>query len=294
MADMMGTPAWAARRTGYDPEFLGVRVEPPPAPEPVEESPLLPYTHFTVCLSTRRRLAWWVAWNIDGHRLHPGEDGPLGRDGIDFVADDRVPEEHQALDDVYADNRFDRGHVARRADLLWGDLAEARAANVDSVHFPNITPQLDIFNQSGRAGELPAPDPGSPAESWGLLENAVLAFEGLDDRRISVLGGPVLDEDDEELFGLQIPAEFWKLVVYRVDGSLRFQAFVLSQDISRARVRRVDYLGEFSTYAVAVPDLERRTGLSFAAITDATGADGTRTARPGDPVRITALADITW
>jgi endonuclease G len=155
---MVATPPSGTSRTGYDPDFLAVRIEPPPAPEPTKDSPLLPYTHFTVCLNTHRRLAWWVAWNIDGHRLHPGE-GALSRDGIDFAADDRVPNKYQALDDVYYKNRFDRGHIARRADLLWGDLAEAKAANLDSFYFPNITPQLDIFNQSRRAGEL---DPRTP------------------------------------------------------------------------------------------------------------------------------------
>jgi hypothetical protein len=49
---------------------------------------------------------------------------------------------------------------------------------------------MDIFTQSRRAGELEPPDPGSPAESWGLLENAVLAFDGLDQRRISRTGRP--------------------------------------------------------------------------------------------------------
>ena len=142
--------------------------------------------------------------------MHPGE-GALGRQGIDFAADDRVPRKNQALDDVfYYKNRFDRGHIARSSDLLWGVLAEAKAANLDSFYFPNITRQMDIFNQSRRAGELDPQDPGSPAESWGLLENAVLALEGLDQRRISVFGGPVLSDDDEEHFGLLIPKDFWK------------------------------------------------------------------------------------
>lgn len=278
---------------GYDPEFLALRIDPPPAPEPTKYSPLLPYTHFTVCLNTHRRLAWWVAWNIDGHRLHPGE-GALGRDGIGFAADDRIPKEYQALDDVYYKNRFDRGHIARRADLLWGDLEEAKAANLDSFCFPNITPQMDIFNQSRRAGELDPPDAGSPAESWGLLENAVLSFDGLDQRRISVLGGPVLSDDDEEHFGLLIPKDFWKVVIYSVEGSLRFRAFVLTQDITEAGFRRLDYLAEFQTYQVDLADLERRTTLSFADLRSVVHDRQLRKAALENPIRVTDVTGIAW
>ena len=115
-----------------------------------------------------------------------------------------MPEGQQTLDDIYVGNRLDRGHIARRADLLWGSLTEAKAANVDSFSFTNITPQMNFFDQSGQGDRLPAPPPGSAPESWGLLENAVLAFGGLEDRRISVWGGPVLAADDPTYRGLEV------------------------------------------------------------------------------------------
>jgi len=49
---MVTTPASGAGRTGYDPDFLAVRIDPPRAPEPAENCPLLRDTHFTVCLNT--------------------------------------------------------------------------------------------------------------------------------------------------------------------------------------------------------------------------------------------------
>ena len=285
-------------RSGYDPDFLAARVETPTAPGTPQTSPVLPYTHFTVCLNTNRRLAWWVAWNIDGLQLHPGE-GALGRDGIAFHADPRVPAEQQALDDIYAGNRLDRGHIARRADLLWGTLAEAKAANLDSFSFPNITPQLDWFNQSGASDRLPAPPPGSAPESWGLLENAVLAFDGLEDRRISVLGGPVLAADDPTYRELQIPRDFWKIVIYSAGGQLRFKAFVLTQDISTLGARPLDYLAEFDTYQVDLADLEQRTGVSFADLTAAGATPEPTTVQtgaraPDGPVQVLDAADLTW
>ena len=48
----------------------------------------------------------------------------------------------QAGNEVYDRNRLDRGHLARRSDLLWGPAAEARRANSDSFYFTNISPQM--------------------------------------------------------------------------------------------------------------------------------------------------------
>ena len=106
---------------GYDSRFLGVDVQ---APTPVDDAdvPVLPYTHFSVTMHRERRLAWSVAWTIDGLRMFP--DIPRERD---FFADERLPLEEQTTDEVYAANDLDRGHLARRADLLWGTLAEARS-----------------------------------------------------------------------------------------------------------------------------------------------------------------------
>ena len=118
---------------GYDPSFLGAPIDPP---DSVGEGSRLDYTHFSVSVNPRRRLAWWVAWHIDGDRLLPG--GSITRSGIRFRPDPRLPNTSQTLEDVYSDNRLDRGHVARRADLLWGSLDEARTANSDSFFFTNI------------------------------------------------------------------------------------------------------------------------------------------------------------
>ena len=230
---------------GYDPDFLDVALTPPRSPE---GSHVLDYTHFSLQMHATRRLASWVAWNIDGLTLFPGDS--LSRSGEDFRADPRIPEAAQTLDDAYADNELDRGHIARRSDLLWGTLTAARRANSDSFFFTNITPPHQDFNQSGRGG------------TWGLLENAVLEQEGLEDRRLSLFAGPVLRDDDPFYRGLlQLPREHWKVVAYRLDGEPRFRCFVLSQDLDD--IAEIDFLDEFDTYLVPLEMLEERTGLTF-------------------------------
>lgn len=262
---------------GYDPSFLGSEVTPPVAPG--DGGTPLDYTHFSLSQNTLRRLAWWVAWHIDGERLLPGDS--ISRSGLRFRPDPRLPREEQTTDAVYADNRLDRGHVARRADLLWGPVEEAQQANSDSFFFPNITPQMDDFNQERLGG------------SWGLLEAAVLSQEGLAPRRLTLFGGPVLAADDPPYRGLvQVPREHWKVVVYRLDGELRLRCFVLSQQIDPDLRPVTGYLDDFDTYAVALTDLEARTGLAFPGLS----AGGVvRDALPGvGPVLVTSALDVRW
>lgn len=267
-----------ADAAGYDAGFLGSDLAVPEADAGARR---LDYTHFSLAMNTGRRLAWWVAWNIDGTRLFPDVPRESG-----FHLDDRLAEDEQTGEEVYADNDLDRGHLARRSDLLWGDYEEAKQANYDSFAFPNISPQLNTFNQSGLGGV------------WGELENGVLALEGLTDRRISVFAGPVLADDDPPYRGLvQVPRDHWKVVVYHLgdDEQPRFRAFLLTQDLDGLEPRT--FLEDFVTFQVDLADLERRTGLTFGSLSglEADGSGGSdAAARPQTPTRIDTLDAIDW
>lgn len=266
---------------GYDVEFLETVLAPPQAPSdgpgPDADGVELDYMHFTVRMHPTRRLASWVAWNIDGLRLFPSDS--ISRAGQDFRADPRIPTTAQTLDNAYQGNRLDRGHIARRSDLLWGTLAEARTANSDSFFFTNITPQLDDFNQSGRGG------------SWGLLENAVLAQEGLEDRRLTLFAGPVLRDDDPTYRDIvQLPLEHWKIVLYRMDAQLRFKCFVLSQDLDR--VDELAFLDDFDTYLVSLDFLEDRTGLTYPSLRE--NASPAELRQPDRPVQVADAEHVDW
>ncbi|HXH80544.1 DNA/RNA non-specific endonuclease [Nocardioides sp.] len=260
---------------GYDADFLETTLLPPHAPDAGGTE--LDYMHFTVRMHPSRRLASWVAWNIDGLRLFPSDS--ISRSGESFRADPRIPTTAQTLNDAYDGNRLDRGHIARRSDLLWGTLDEARTANSDSFFFTNITPQVDNFNQSGRGG------------SWGLLENAVLAQEGLEDRRLSLLAGPVLRDDDPLYRSIvQLPREHWKIVLYRMDGQLRFKCFVLSQDLDRIDERA--FLDDFDTYLVPLNFLEERVGLTFVSLRE--NALPTELQQQNSPVLVKDAQHLDW
>ncbi|MEW2416361.1 DNA/RNA non-specific endonuclease [Streptomyces sp. NPDC046866] len=239
-----------AAAPGYDTDFLSTPIATPKLNPTIKTdavelngSEVIPYTHFSLALSAPRRFAIWVAWNIDG-----GSIKKLDRKGIDFRKDPRLPAAAQVSNELYKDDRLDRGHIARRADLLWGPLPDAQKANRDSFFYTNITPQMDDFNQSARNG------------LWGRLEDAVFEDVEVDDLRVSVFGGPVFLRDDRFFRGVQIPREFWKVLVYTEGGTLKCKAFLLTQSLNLAE--SLD-LNEFRVFQVKLSEIQNRAHLRF-------------------------------
>jgi endonuclease G len=270
---------------GYQPTFLSERVEAPKLSAAVKAkafmldgSEVIPYTHFSLALNKERAFAIWVAWNIDGGGLMR-----LDREGIPFIVDPRIPTAFQTDDDLYAGNRLDRGHVARRADLLWGGRAEAERANTDSFFFTNITPQMDDFNQSSMGG------------LWGRLEDAVFEEVDVDDLRVSAFGGPVLRDDDRAFRHRKIPREFWKVLAFVESGNLKAKGFLLTQSLDP--LEALD-LNEFKVFQVALTEIETRCGLRFPSALKDGDAVGERLAAEPEAFLerqpLESLADIDW
>lgn len=270
---------------GYDPAFLGKMVAPPKLSAANKRhafkrdgSEKVDYTHFSLALNTARRFAFWVGWNIEGSGLRK-----LSRRGIPFIIDPDIPPEFQAGDELYAGNRLDRGHIARRADLLWGKLTEARRANVDSFYFTNITPQIDNFNQSGLGG------------LWGQLEDAVFADTEVNELRVSAFGGPVFHDDDREFRDVKLPREYWKVIAFVEGGKLKAKGFVLTQSLDQ--LEALD-LSEFKVYQVALAEIEGRCGLTFDPALKAADTVGERLTRRAEALQtrnpLASLVEIDW
>ncbi|WP_321796829.1 DNA/RNA non-specific endonuclease [Caballeronia sp. J97] len=248
----------SALRTGFDTGFLDFAVPKPAFLKKVEDDlrgldgqDAIDYCHFTVWLSASRKLPLCCAWNIDG-----GAKKSLDRKGLDFVKDERDGlDAFQIGNELYERNDIDRGHLARRDDLVWGSMEEARQANQDSFFFTNMTPQLRTFNQSKLSGK------------WGLLENAVLDDVVLRKLRVSLIGGPVLDPGDATYRDVQIPRQFWKAVFFTddEDGSNKARAFLLTQnDLLKTLKPEALELEEFRWYQVPLGKIEALTGIRFA------------------------------
>lgn len=242
--------------SGYDEDFLSESVPTPKLSKTIAKdtfkhngSNLIHYTHFSVCQSKSRTLPRFVAWNIDG-----GNMKRVSRRGIRFIRDSRVPAEFQAGNELYKNNAYDRGHVARRADLTWGKLKEAKAANRDSFFFTNMTPQHEAFNQSSKGG------------LWGELENAVFEDMDVDNLKVSVMAGPIFRDTDRTYRDVKIPEDFWKLVAFHDKHGDEFKvaAYIITQrELVFTEGRELD---KFHLYQVSASRLTEETGLSFESV----------------------------
>lgn len=253
---------------GYDDAFLAVPV-PLPRPLSITEPRVLPYTHFTVALDPSRRLAAVTGVNIDGARIVD-----VGR-GDDWHLDERIPVEEQTGPAVYARNDLDRGHLVRRRDPVWGEPAEAAAANLDTFCYTNAAPQAADFNQG--------------KELWVGLEDHVLAYAEANGLLLSVFTGPVLGPDDPLYRGTRIPLQFWKIAAWTTsdaggefgDGladaaapTLRAAAFLLDQtpqlsQVDLGALESPPPLGPFRTFQVPVRDVAEVAELDVSVLSDA-------------------------
>jgi endonuclease G len=240
-----------ASRGGYDPAFLAHTL---PLPTPGEAdaphaSDELRYHHFSIVMHRGRRLALVTACNVDGKRLRRPS-----RDRDRWFLDPRLPEGEQTGEAVYRDNDLDRGHLVRRLDPAWGDSdAIARAANDDTFHFTNATPQHHEFN----AGQT----------LWLGLEDFVLENAENHDLAISVFTGPVLAPDDDAYRGVQLPRQFWKVVgMVKADGQLSVTGYLLSQAVLIDDLPGEEGFsyGAYRTFQVTVRRIAELTGLGMA------------------------------
>jgi endonuclease G, mitochondrial len=239
---------WNENSTGYDSKFLGNSHE---IPHPKLRTDLeqdvalqenggkiLNYTHFSIVMSKSRRLAYYTVVNIDGKNLKS-----FGRED-NWQFDSRIDEEHQCGNELYDGNDLDRGHLVRRRDPVWGE--SAAEANKDTFHFTNCSPQHKGLNQ----------------QTWLGLEDYILKNAEIFDLKVTVFTGPIFRSDDMLYRGVQIPAEFWKVVaMVKEDGNLSATAYLQSQ---KNLIKDLEFAyGEYKTYQVAISTIEDLTGIDF-------------------------------
>jgi len=167
-------------------------------------------------------------------------------------------------DDFYTGSGLDRGHMSRREDANWGKTGVEAKQNADlTCMYTNACPQVGKLNQSKMKG------------LWGKLENALLENgakkESKNTSKIIVFNGPILREDDPFFEGVQIPLDFYKIVLWlNNNGQLNATAFILSQkeflEISELEELNIDQNKDFLMYQTSIAELEKLTQIDFSKI----------------------------
>ena len=253
------------KRPGFDPNFLGFAAPLPKLAPAVKNLAVkvgsgieLKYYHYSVIMNSARKLAFVSAVNLD-----VGAKYLVKREGKDhWYYDDRISYDVQAGPELYANNPLDFGHLTRRQDAAWGATEKAaEAANDDTFHLTNCSPQHEVFNQSSKASH-------NGLLLWGNLEMYVTGQAKKDSKKLSIFNGPVFRGSDRDYRGIQLPREFWKLIVYlRDNGKPGAVAFVLSQESLIRNLPAEEFVvGPYKPYQLKVSDLEKRTNLDFGAI----------------------------
>ena len=255
---------------GYVSNFLGKDIALPEPGSKLKKFLVVPlqnktselkYHHYSVRHHSIRKMPIISAINVDGDltkRLdeYDRKDNWLRDNRIDFTL--------QLDDTFYRNSGFDRGHMSRREDADWGKDADEAKRNADlTCMHTNACPQVAALNQSSKKG------------LWGKLELTVLEsgalIEGKSTNKISVFNGPIFRENDPVFRGVQIPMDFYKIILWPKDnGVVQATAFVLSQsklvhDISFEQLD-IHKNKDFKLYQYSIAKLAKETGLDFSKI----------------------------
>lgn len=267
-------PDWS-NRTGYDKDFLDIRVPLPTLSAEIKansvevpaqfrvngDKHVLAYHHYSLVMNRKRRFAWYSAANIDGKRRPTLPKRSNDQWSIDPRIDSPDAPTFQCGEDLYSAAKTDRGHLTRYLDVAWGTKNEALKALADTFHFTNCCLQLSNFNQT--------------TARWQGIEQFLLERKAKKDKiRISVFTGPIFKTSDPKYKNkemekpVRVPLEFWKVcALVREDGTLSATAFILSQDDITSLPGFEAFL-DVTEVQVTVRDVEKRTGLTFPVLRD--------------------------
>jgi endonuclease G len=242
---------------GYNEAFLEGAILPIPrfrtglAAELFSEGRTFAYPNYSVVMNGNpdKRSPAVVCLNIDQNQLQNTQRRDRWR------LDPRIGAANQLDNDYYANNPWDRGHMARRASAAWGStVRDAQLASDETFYYSNSTLQHENLNQ----------------DEWLGLEEWVHQLDLDKDGRITSMIGPIYADFDRSIRPLGrpialVPAGFFKVVSFinKQTDKLDVRAFIIYQDAEALadKLGRTRY--DNQTYQVTTTEVETLTGLIF-------------------------------
>ncbi|MGI8636190.1 MAG: DNA/RNA non-specific endonuclease [Segetibacter sp.] len=225
------------------------------------DSFILKYFNYSTIFHSVRMMPVISAINVDGNPAK--RQDKTARIDV-WLRDKRLSFDIQLSDSYYKGSGFDRGHMSRREDANWGATPEEAKRNADlTCMYTNACPQVPKINQGGKKG------------LWGILEQVVLEngaeIEKGKTAKISVFNGPVFKDADPVFRGIQVPMDFYKIVLWLTgNGHLKATAFKLSQlklvnDIDFEQLD-IDQNTQFKAFQCSIKSLHEQTNMDFSGL----------------------------
>lgn len=204
---------------------------------PKPQKQLLIRIGYVVSHDPNWKIPHWVSYHLTKHYVKAEALVP----GKPFKADPDLPPGQRAELADYKNSGYDRGHLARQADMR----GRNKQCEFESCYLSNIAPQLPSLNQ----------------KIWLHLENKVQKwaekFGG-----VWVITGPIFkDGKIRKTIGsnrVAVPAQFYKIVVRNVHGKPEVLAFIIDQNTPCN-----DETKRLTQFLTSVNRVEELTGLNF-------------------------------
>ncbi|MBU3134439.1 DNA/RNA non-specific endonuclease [Clostridium gasigenes] len=241
---------------GFNIDFLGenLKVKVPTLDEELlkvslNNGEIFDFTHFSLAMNKILKSAIYVASNVDKSKFKKIHEHRH------WHFDSIIGEENQLGNNFYEKNNWDRGHLARRADLMWGSEDDVENAQYDSCCWANISLQHHEFNTG----------------IWSKLEGWIIENPDILSKKLSIFTGPINGGGSMEYCGVKkllgcgvfIPTAFWKVIFYiNKSNNLKCISFIMSQEeyLKRGKNEGLKFL---KPYEVSLKEISRLTNLKF-------------------------------
>ena len=185
---------------------------------------------YTTSYNVDTRTPNWVAWHLTANHTN----GPVKRNGINFQADEEVPEPRVDTYD-YMRSGYDRGHMCPAGDNHWSQKAMEQ-----SFLMTNVCPQIPALNSG----------------LWNTIEKQCRTW-AQEYGDVYIVCGPIYFNQKHKTIGknkVQVPEAFFKVVLCLKDEpkSIGF----ICRNVSAKGRKKTDYVN-------TVDEVERITGMDF-------------------------------
>lgn len=195
-----------------------------------ENDKIFEYEGFVSGYDTVKLNPLWVSYNLKKEYLK----GQKFLKERKFAPDPTMDKEYTALDNDFKKSGYDRGHLARLADMK----GRSKQCELQSCYFTNISPQKQNFNR----------------DTWNNLERAADELT-LRYNESWIVTGPYFDDDIKLMkVRVEIPDGFYKIVILKKGNNFYPLAFVLDQEAASSNIEE---------YSVTIDSVESLTGIDF-------------------------------